>query len=145
MQSTIRYLFFLLTLFLSSALWAGKTRSIDKLFFVNGNVRALIITETIIPWHSDFYSYYKETRVFRTEFDSLTGRRVKETVRYTKLGRGGRHCYEILYKETRYDLAGNKTHFEKQKCDKYKSKTIEYTGGKKTSVIIHKPRRRLWF
>lgn len=71
----------------------------------------------------------------RTDFDSISGFRLKYTERYTKVGFGGRHCYEIEALQILYDAAGKRNFYEKSKCDKHQYEYRKYINGK--LVFIH--------
>lgn len=133
------WLFFLLP---CVSLYAGRTKTVNKEYYANGRIKAVVITVVTTPRNADIFNYYKKTKISRTEFDSIISRKVKETIRITKLGKGGRPCYEVFYKEVDYDKNGKRTHFQKSDCDKSKDKIKEYKNGK--VVFIHEKRRRKW-
>ena len=133
----------LLAFFFCLELLASRTKTISKEYYANGRIKAVIVTVVTIPPHPDIFNYFKKTKISRTEFDSLLSRKVKETVRITKLGKGGRPCYEYYYREIDYDKNGNRTHYEKSDCDKSKEIVKEYENGK--VIFIHEKRRRKWF
>lgn len=124
---------------------AGKTKTVQKEYYTNGNIRAVIITVVTTPMHADLFNFYKQTKILRTEFDSVISRKTKETVRITKLGRGGKPCYEIYYKEIDYDKNGRRTHYEKSHCDKGRSKIKEYENGEVSFISIQRRKRWLWW
>jgi hypothetical protein len=146
MNPARRYCAALLAFFLISIpVFAGKIRTVNKEYYPNGNLKAVTITIVTTPNHADLFNYYKKTKVTRTEFDSVITRKSLETVRITKLGRGGRPCYEYYYKKINYDKNGKRTRFEVTDCDKSKYKVKEYTNGKVSFVRKQKRRRWLWW
>ncbi|MGL4595991.1 MAG: hypothetical protein ACRCYO_00590 [Bacteroidia bacterium] len=113
-------------------------RAIEKEYWPNGNIKFVTVTKTTTGKYVDLFNYYKKTNVKRTEFNEQ-GIKIRKTVRVTKLGRGGKPCYEIFSSQTDYDEQGNKTRYEESQCDKNKSKLKVYQNGKLIFVRIHKP------
>lgn len=120
-------------------------KTINKEYYTNGNIKAVTTVRVTVPRNIDPFNFYKKTRTERTEFDSISGRKTKETVRTTMVGNSGRRCYEVYYKQIDYDASGNRIRFQKSSCDKSKSKIKEYENGKLTFIRIQKRRRILWW
>ena len=109
----------------------------------NGKIKSITVSETKVkPFNKDLFNVYKTTKVVRTEFDSISGNKTSHSVRMTKIGVGGKHCYEYFYKRTDYDAQGRRKHFEKSKCDKHKYRYKDYENGKVIFIHIEKKRRR---
>ncbi|CAN5765006.1 hypothetical protein BH11BAC7_BH11BAC7_13500 [soil metagenome] len=113
-----------------------------KEYFANGNVKSVTVTKVKTPRNIDLFNLYKETKVIRTEFDSLSGRRIMHTERTTKIGMGGKHCYEYSSLRIDYDENGKRKRYEKSKCDKHYFISKDYVNGKVTFVHIEKKRRK---
>jgi hypothetical protein len=141
-RSSKFFVLFLFFLGIVSPLLATKT--VSKEYFLNGRIKAITIVVITMPRNIDLFNFYKKTKVSRTEFDSLTSRKVRETVRITKLGHGGKPCYEIYFKQIDYDENGKRTRFQEFTCDKKKTKVKEYSDGEVIHVRIQKRRRLPW-
>jgi hypothetical protein len=113
-----------------------------KEYFANGNVKSVTVTKVKTPRNIDLFNLYKETKVIRTEFDSLTGRKIMHSERTTKIGMGGKHCYEYSSLKVVYDENGKRKRYEKSKCDKRYYIRKDYVNGKVSFVHIDKKRRR---
>ncbi|MBI3510066.1 MAG: hypothetical protein HY064_05345 [Bacteroidetes bacterium] len=113
--------------------------------YANGNTKTITKTKVTTNLYVDLFNFYKKTTVICTEFDSITGKRIKHTERITKNGMSGKHCYEIYYQQIDYDKDGNRVHFEETWCDKRRNHTIEYENGKAVFIHIEKRRRRRAF
>jgi hypothetical protein len=118
------------------------TKKISKNFYGNGQVKSVSETWTTLPKYIDPMNFYKKTKVFVTEFDSLTHRKVKEWTRVFKIGKDGKPCHEIFYEEITYDAFGNRVTYMKSRCDKRKSKYKQYKNGKVDFVQVVKHRKR---
>jgi hypothetical protein len=121
---------------------ARKAPFESKEYFANGNVKSVTVTKVKTPRNIDLFNFYKETKVIRTEFDSLTGRKIMHSVRVTKVGIGGKHCYEYSSLRIDYDENGKRKRYEKSKCDKHYFMYKEYVDGKVSFIHIEKKRRR---
>ena len=119
-----------------------KNPIISKEFYKNGNLKSVTKIKTQVPRNSDLFNYYKKTKVVRTVYDSITGRKKMFSVRITKAGVGGKHCYEYFYKKIDYDDTGKRTRFEKSSCDKNRYKFIIYKNWKKDFIHIERKRVR---
>lgn len=133
----------LLTLFFAFSAHASKT--ISKEYYANGKLKSVTKTRVTVPRNIDPFNFYKRTKTERVDFDSATGRRIRETTKITMVGNSGRRCYEVYLRQIDYDLAGNRVRFEKSKCDKSKSKVKEYQNGKVAFIRKQKRRRILWW
>ena len=111
-------------------------------YFANGNVKSITVTKVKTPRNIDLFNLYKETKVIRTEFDSLTGNKIMHTVRVTKIGMGGKHCYEYSSLRIDYDENGKRKRYERSKCDKHYYIRKDYVNGKVSFIHIEKKRRR---
>lgn len=120
-------------------------RTIKKEYYANGKLKAVTKVRVTVPRNIDPFNFYKKTRIERGEYDSISGRISKATVKITMVGHSGKRCYEVYYKQIDYDSEGNRIKFEKSRCDKSKSKIIDYENGKKSFVRIQKRRRKLWW
>ncbi len=147
MMCPSRFLSFLLLLALPLLeLKAGTYTKIapveKKEFFANGNVKSVTVIKISTPRNIDLFNFYKETKIIKTEFDSATGRKILHTVRVTKVGIGGRHCYEYSSKIIKYELNGDRSYFERSKCDKNYFMYKNYINGKVSFTHIEKRSRR---
>ncbi|CAN5242551.1 hypothetical protein BH09BAC5_BH09BAC5_02800 [soil metagenome] len=113
-------------------------------YFANGNVKRITITKVKTPRNIDLFNLYKQTKVISTEFDSITGKVIMHSRRITKIGVGGKHCYEISSLKIDYDVDGNRKHYEYAKCDKHYYIVKEYQNGKVAFTHIEKKRIRRW-
>jgi hypothetical protein len=113
-----------------------------KEYFANGNVKSITVTKVKTPRNIDLFNLYKETKVIRTEFDSLTGNKILHTVRVTKIGMGGKHCYEYSSLRIDYDENGKRKRYERSKCDKHYYIRKDYVDGKVSFIHIEKKRRK---
>jgi hypothetical protein len=113
-----------------------------KEFYADGRIKSVTITKVTTPRNIDLFNFYKETKVIKTVYDSATGNKVMHSVRITKVGVGGKHCYEYSSRFTNYDKNGLKTYSEKGKCDKHKYEYIWYEKGKVSFIHKEKKRRR---
>lgn len=113
-----------------------------KEYFANGKVKSVTVTKVKTPRNIDLFNLYKETKVIRTEFDSLTGKKLMHSERTTKIGMGGKHCYEYSSLKITYDENGKRRRYERSKCDKHYYIRKDYVNGKVSFVHIEKKRRR---
>ena len=121
---------------------ATVNKTVLKEFYKNGKLKSLTIVKVKTPKNIDLFTFYKETKIMRTDFDSISGFRLKYTERYTKVGFGGRHCYEIEAIQILYDVAGKRNFYEKSKCDKHQYEYRKYINGKLVFIHIEKKRKR---
>lgn len=124
--------------------WVKPSRSPSQKteYFANGNVKSVTVIKIKTPRNIDLFNFYKETKIIRTEFDSLTGRKIMHSVRVTKVGIGGKHCYEYSNKRIDYDENGKRRRYEKSKCDKHYYMYKNYVNGKVSFIHVEKKRRR---
>jgi hypothetical protein len=123
----------------------GQTRTkkvVSKKYFINGNLKSISETHTTLPKYIDPLNFYKKTKVYVIEYDSLTTHKVKEWTRIMKIGKDGKPCHEILYEEINYDQFGNRISYARSRCDKQKAKYKKYKNGKVDFVQIVKHRKR---
>lgn len=123
----------------------GQTRTrkqVTKQYYLNGNLKSITAVSTTLPRYIDPMNFYKKTKVEVTEFDSLSKNMTRQFIRITKIGKDGKPCYEIYYEETIYDKFGNKKTYLKSRCDKQRSKFIQYKEGRVEFIQIHKRRKR---
>ncbi|HLG03312.1 MAG TPA: hypothetical protein VI731_06930 [Bacteroidia bacterium] len=130
-------------LLLAVSLPMAASKTIQKEFFLNGNVKSITVTTVTMPKRVDLFSFYKKTKISRIDFDSLTGYKLRETCRITKAGHSDRHCYELYFREVEYDQYGNRVRYQEFFCDKGKGKVKEYRDGELVKVIVQKRRRLL--
>lgn len=130
-------------------LWAKENSATDTQrpaakteYFANGNVKSVTVVKVKTPRNIDLFNFYKQTKIIRTEFDSISGRKILHTVRTTKVGIGGKHCYEYSSIRIEYDENGNRKQYEKSKCDKNYYIRKEYVNGKLNFTHIEKGHRR---
>ncbi len=123
-------------------LYAGVQRTEAKEFYANGKIKSVTITKVRTPRNIDLFNFYKETKVIRTVFDSISGNKKMHSVRITKVGIGGKHCYEYSSLKIDYDENGKRKYFEESKCDKHYFMFKNYVDGKVTFIHIDKKRRR---
>lgn len=121
---------------------ASIRRTETKEYYANGKIKSVTITRIKTPRNIDLFNFYKETKVNRTEFDSINGNKKMHSVRITKVGMAVRHCYEYLSKKIDFDENGKRKRFEKSRCDKNYFIFKDYTNGKVTFIHIEKKRRR---
>lgn len=119
-----------------------RKREVTKSFYANGALAKTVIVKTSTTRNVDPYNYYKKTRTTVITFDSITGLQQERYYRVTKLGRDGKHCYELYASVTTYDQQGRKRKVEIRKCDKSYRKIEEYLEGKLVFVRIFKTRKR---
>lgn len=143
------FLLLLLTMALPLQVIFAQTRSVSvktplerKEYFANGNVKSVTVTKVKTPRNIDLFNLYKETKVIRTEFDSLSGRKIMHSERTTKIGMGGKHCYEYSSLRIDYDENGKRKRYVKSKCDKHHYISKDYVNGKVTFTHIEKKRRK---
>lgn len=123
----------------------GQTRTrkqVTKQYYLNGNLKSITAVSTTLPRYIDPMNFYKKTKVEVTEFDSLSKSMTRQFTRITKIGKDGKPCYEIFYEETIYDKFGNKKTYLRSRCDKQRSKFIQYKEGRVEFIQIHKRRKR---
>lgn len=123
----------------------GQTRTrkqVTKQYYLNGNLKSITAVSTTLPRYIDPMNFYKKTKVEVTEFDSLSKNMTRQFTRITKIGKDGKPCYEIFYEETIYDKFGNKKTYLRSRCDKQRSKFIQYKEGRVEFIQIHKRRKR---
>lgn len=113
-----------------------------KEYFANGNVKSITVTRVKTPRNIDLFNLYKETKVIRDEYDSLNGRKIMHSERTTKIGMGGKHCYEYSSLRIDYDKNGKRKRYEKAKCDKHYYICKDYVNGKVSFIHIEKRRRK---
>ncbi|HET6990861.1 MAG TPA: hypothetical protein VFJ43_06030 [Bacteroidia bacterium] len=143
MNPVLKFLFALLTVAFSlQDMHAAVRRSVAKEFYANGKLKSLTITKVRTPRNIDLFNFYKETKIIRTEFDSITGNKTMHSVRVTKVGIGGKHCYEYSSRLIDYDANEKRKYFEKSKCDKHKFMYKDYVDGKVSFIHIERKRRR---
>ncbi len=141
MRPHFGWIFVLCTLLYSFSLQAQTTRTrreIQKTYWPNGTIKTVTVIKTTTGKYVDLFNYYKKTHVKQTDFNEQ-GIKTRKTVRITKLGRGGKPCYEIYSSQTDYDEQGKITRYEESQCDKNKTKLKVYQNGKLIFVRIHKP------
>jgi hypothetical protein len=141
MRPHFGWIFVLCTLLYGFSMHAQTTRTrreIQKTYWPNGTIKTVTVIKTTTGKYVDLFNFYKKTNVKQTDF-SEQGIKTRKTVRVTKLGRGGKPCYEIFSSQTDYDERGNKTRYEESQCDKNKTKLKVYQNGKLIFVRIHKP------
>lgn len=123
----------------------GQTRTktqVTKQYYLNGNLKSITAVSTTLPRYIDPMNFYKKTKVEVTEFDSLSKNMTRQFTRITKIGKDGKPCYEIFYEETVYDKFGNKKTYLRSRCDKQRSKFVQYKEGHVEFIQIHKRRKR---
>lgn len=118
------------------------TKQIAKNYYVNGNLKSVSETWTTLPRYIDPMNFYKKTKVFVMEYDSLSKQKVKEWTRIFKIGKDGKPCHEIFYEEITYDQYGNRVTYMKSRCDKRKAKYKQYKDGKVDYIQVVKHRKR---
>jgi hypothetical protein len=121
---------------------AAVRRFEAKEFYTNGKIKSVTITRVSTPRNIDLFNFYKETKIVKTEYDSITGNKIMHSVRITKVGIGGKHCYEYSSKLINYDANERRQYFEKSKCDKHKFMYKNYVNGKVSFIHIERKRRR---
>lgn len=137
--------FFLLLITLAFPLQemhAGIHRTEVKEYFANGKIKSVTITKVRTPRIIDLFNFYKETKVIRTEFDSISGNKTFHSVRITKVGMGGQHCYEKYSLKITYDENRKRKYYEESKCDKHYLMYKNYVDGKVIFIHIEKKRKR---
>lgn len=136
----------ILSFLVPAHLWSqGQTRTktqVTKQYYLNGNLKSITAVSTTLPRYIDPMNFYKKTKVVVTEFDSISKGMTRQFTRITKIGKDGKPCYEIFYEETVYDKFGNKKTYLKSRCDKQRSKFIQYKEGHVEFIQIHKRRKR---
>ncbi len=142
-------LLLLLTLALPLQVMYAQTRSNSsrspverKEYFANGKVKSVTVTKVKTPRNIDLFNLYKQTKVIRTEYDSLSGNKIMHSERTTKIGMGGKHCYEYSSLRIDYDENGKRKRYERAKCDKHYYICKDYVNGKVSFIHIEKKRRR---
>jgi hypothetical protein len=123
----------------------GQTRTkkqITKQYYTDGNLKSVTTVSTTLPKYIDPANFYKKTKVEVTEFDSISHVIKRKFKRVTKIGNDGKPCYELLFEETVYDQFGNKQTYVRTRCDKQRSKFIQYKGGQVEFIRIQKRRKR---
>lgn len=141
----MRILVILLFFVPAQLLSQGQTRTrkqVTKQYYLNGNLKSITAVSTTLPRYIDPMNFYKKTKVEVTEFDSLSKSMTRQFTRITKIGKDGKPCYEIFYEETIYDKFGNKKTYLRSRCDKQRSKFIQYKEGRVEFIQIHKRRKR---
>lgn len=141
----MRILVILLFFVPAQLLSQGQTRTrkqVTKQYYLNGNLKSITAVSTTLPRYIDPMNFYKKTKVEVTEFDSLSKNMTRQFTRITKIGKDGKPCYEIFYEETIYDKFGNKKTYLRSRCDKQRSKFIQYKEGRVEFIQIHKRRKR---
>ncbi|MCK6639989.1 MAG: hypothetical protein L6Q81_07880 [Bacteroidia bacterium] len=141
----LRILVILLFFVPAQLLSQGQTRTrkqVTKQYYLNGNLKSITAVSTTLPRYIDPMNFYKKTKVEVTEFDSLSKSMTRQFTRITKIGKDGKPCYEIFYEETIYDKFGNKKTYLRSRCDKQRSKFIQYKEGRVEFIQIHKRRKR---
>jgi hypothetical protein len=111
-------------------------------YFANGNVKSVTVVKVKTPRNIDLFNFYKKTKIIRTEFDSLSGAKIAHSVRVTKVGVGGKHCYEYSSVQINYDENGKRKSYEKSKCDKNYYIRKDYVNGKVSFIHVEKGHRR---
>ena len=138
-------LILLCSLLTFEAFGQGQTRTKKQTntnYYLNGNVKSVAETWTTLPKYIDPMNYYKRTKIFVIEYDSITKAKVKEWTRIFKIGKDGKPCHEILYEEITYDKFGNRVAFQRTRCDKRKAKYKQYKDGKVEFIQVVKHRKR---
>lgn len=139
-------LLLILLFFTPTLSWSqGQTRTktqVTKQYYLNGNLKSITAVSTTLPRYIDPMNFYKKTKVEVTEFDSLSKNMTRQFTRITKIGKDGKPCYEIFYEETIYDKFGNKKTYLRSRCDKQRSKFVQYKEGHVEFIQIHKRRKR---
>ena len=142
-------LLLILTLALPLQVMYAQTRSKPskspmerKEYFANGKVKSITVTKIKTPRNVDLFNLYKQTKVIRTEYDSLSGNKKMHSERTTKIGVGGKHCYEYSSLRIEYDANGKRKRYERSKCDKHYYICKDYVNGKVAFIHIEKKRRK---
>ena len=115
---------------------------IKKEFYANGKLKRVTKTKVKTPRNIDLFNFFKKTTVITSEYDSLTSKKILYSKRVTKVGIGGKHCYEYFFKCINYNSTGTRIRFEKSHCDKNRSMYKEYTNGKVSFIHKEKVKRR---
>lgn len=136
------FLLFLMGVSLPLSAQLNRKREVTNSYYANGALAKTVVVKTSTTRNIDPYNYYKKTRTTVITFDSITGLQQERQYRVTKLGRDGKHCYELYSSVTTYDQQGRKRKVEVRKCDKSYTKTEEYLDGKLVFVRIFKTRKR---
>jgi hypothetical protein len=142
MRFYLQFLLFTMCGSLSLSAQLNRKREVSNSFYANGALAKTVIVKTSTTRNIDPYNYYKKTRATIITFDSITGMQQERIYRVTKLGRDGKHCYELYACTTTYDQQGRKRRVEIRKCDKSYTKTEDYQDGKLVFVRIFKTRKR---
>jgi hypothetical protein len=119
-----------------------NSRVLTKEFYASGKIKSITITKIRYPRNIDLFNFYKKTITIRTEYDSISSNKINHSKRITKVGIGGKHCYEYYYRRIDYNQEGKRLRFEKSHCDKNRNKYIIYVNGKKDFIHIERPRKR---
>src|ERR1044072_7109204 len=107
---------------------------VTKEFYANGKLKSITKTKVQYPRNIDLFNFYKKTTVTRIEYDSVSTNKINLSRRITKVGVGGKHCYEYFYRRIDYDARGKRVRFEKTHCDKNRNKYIVYVNEKKDLI-----------
>ena len=113
-----------------------------KEYYSNGKIKSITKTKIKYPRNIDLFNFYKKTIVVQTVYDSILSNKITYVKRITKVGVGGKHCYEYFVKRIDYDQNGKRKKFEKGHCDKNRYKYILYVNGKKDFIHIERPRKK---
>src|SRR6185436_1571742 len=76
---------------------------VKKEYYANGKIKSVTKTKVKYPRNIDLFNFYKKTIVVRTEYDSISSNKINHSKRITKVGIGGKHCYEYFYKNIEYN------------------------------------------
>jgi hypothetical protein len=147
MNPVLKFLFLILAFPLlvsaqNNARPTGANPYVKKEYYANGKLKRITKTKVKVPRNIDLYNYFKKTTVTIHEYDSITSNKIFYSKRVTKVGIGGRHCYEYFFKTISYKPNGDRIRFEKSHCDKNKSMYKTYTNGKVDFIHIEKSKRR---
>ena|ERR1041385_6284288 len=115
---------------------------IKKEFYSNGKLKRVTKTKVKTPRNIDLFKFFKKTTVIINEYDSITSEKILYSKRITKVGIGGKHCYEYFFKCLTYSSTGKRIRFEKSHCDKNRYMYKEYTNGKVSFIHKEKVKRR---
>jgi|GEM_PF-1978714 len=138
-------LIFVFLLLSVGAFSQGQTRTkkqVSTKYYANGNVKSVAETWTTLPRYVDPMNFYKKTKVFVVEYDSITKGKQKEWTRIFKIGKDGKPCHELFYEEITYDQYGNRINYQCSRCDKRKAKYKHYKDGKVEFIQVVKHRKR---